>query len=891
MSNSEEFMVQDLLRSGLKPNAMRARPVGASELQQCKLSSNAEGYVMPYWTFDNKSIPFYRIRLSNGGGGSNGDAKVFEPGNKKTKKGGKYRQPSDTPTHLYFPLGFSATLNNLLESGSTPYVIITEGEKKSTTAVVAGYPCVGLGGISNWRNRTLYLPSDTKLFEDKNSDRLVAKLPPSNGGGGGNGVGSASAITQAEHLSTLCVGIQPLLDIIRKHDLTVIIIYDSDMCGGISNDWPIKPQVQREAAMLGYQLRYLGIPYERIKQLILPHPNPTSASGEAVNGPPSSIGLDDYLLLLADEYPQLVSSGGKRKSGGGGRVRDFDELLEEVLAADSRFPQHPNVREFVNAELAKPLTRKGRQSVALSVLCELDTRGSRLLDENTAEPYYFDATEKVLLSARLLHAQGLPYHELPLGQLLYRTFGLSSGDSSMLKWLVSQFTGEKPLGVVKPLRVCGHHPNRQEFPDCIVHQLSDHQYAVITPNKREPVLIKNNGEDGVLFEQGQTEPINAFELLNRFSTLMSASNPNSTSAPTSVPDAAVDGPPSSYWWEVLQGAQIPERIGENQARLMCLLCYASPWLRRYRGTQLPIEILTGEAGSGKSTLFELRLEILSGRSALRNMPHDIRDWYSSITGTGGLHVTDNVHFRSKDMQQRMSDEICRLITEPDPHVELRRLYTTMNIHRVPINVAFGVTAIEQPFTNTDIVQRSAIFKLSALKDKYDGEWKQNNLDKFGGREGWLAHHFFVLHRFLRAVCKQGLWDPMYTADHRLIHYEQTLVILAEILGMESSWIPETLMAGMTHSLAEADEVLEGLRVFAREWSMFKQDKRFSTKEIVEWAQNSDDFDKQSTLNNTRSLGRYLATHERQVEITTGIVQQGTLMNKRVFVVGDPKKND
>jgi len=267
------------------------------------------------------------------------------------------------------------------------------------------------------------------------------------------------------------------------------------------------------------------------------------------------------------------------------------------------------------------------------------------------------------------------------------------------------------------------------------------------------------------------------------------------------------------------------------------------------------------------------------------MPHDIRDWYSSITGTGGLHVTDNVHFRSKDMQQKMSDEICRLITEPDPHVELRRLYTTMNIYRVPVNASFGITAIEQPFKNTDIVQRSAIFKLSALRGKYDGEWKQNNLNKFGGREGWLAHQFLVLHKFLRAVTKLGAWNPMYEADHRLIHYEQVLTILAEILGMDTDWIPETLQGGMSASLTDADEVLEGLRYFVEQW---RTDKVFSTREIADWSQSGDDFDKHPILSNARSLGRYIATHERQVEMTTGIVNAGMRMNKRVFRI---KKND
>src|SRR5690606_37311113 len=120
------------------------------------------------------------------------------------------------------------------------------------------------------------------------------------------------------------------------------------------------------------------------------------------------------------------------------------------------------------------------------------------------------------------------------------------------------------------------------------------------------------------------------------------------------------------WGQVLQTVRL--RDHHKQQAITTLLYYMSPWLNRWRGMQLPVEMVLGESGSGKSTLCELRLSIITGQPRLRNAPQDLKDWHASIANSGGLHVTDNVQLVDRNLRQRLSDEICRIITEPSPHI-------------------------------------------------------------------------------------------------------------------------------------------------------------------------------------------------------------------------------
>ncbi|MEB3061084.1 hypothetical protein VJJ74_08015, partial [Parvimonas micra] len=87
---------------------------------------------------------------------------------------------------------------------------------------------------------------------------------------------------------------------------------------------------------------------------------------------------------------------------------------------------------------------------------------------------------------------------------------------------------------------------------------------------------------------------------------------------------------------------------------------------------------------------------------------DLRDWTASVSGAGGLHVTDNVHMGDNSLRQELSDELCRVITAHNPVIERRKLYSDNDVVETPVKCVFAVTAIKQPFSNADIIQRSVI---------------------------------------------------------------------------------------------------------------------------------------------------------------------------------------
>jgi len=786
-----ETMKMDLAASGLTVEDIHAREAGPAELAACSLNGRAhDAYVIPYFDIHGLALPFYRVK--------NPDSKP------------KYKQPKNTANHLYFPPGFLECLNKSVKDGRR-WVILTEGEKKAAYCCKLGIPCVAIGGVDSWRNRTLLLPKETKLSGSYGQQGLLqAKLP--------------SIDDTIPEISVMATGLADLIVACNTNDLTFIIIFDADDMAGIGSG--LKQDVQRAAAQLGYELRFQGLGVSQIRQAILP-------LGHGVK-----MGLDDF--MLRDGAPALI------------------ELLEHTMAARNAFPRHPNPRLYINSKLQGKVSRREAQSIALAVLCELDASGRRLRSSSGSVPYYFDEDTYRLMPAALMHKHGQPLHESVFGAYLYTKFALNAGDTRLLTWLASQYTAEEPIEEVEPQSVCCLHPNK---PDHICYQLSDSHFAIIGPNKKEPIIIVTNGTDGILFEQDRVEPVNIDALLKLFNQQLHQQ--------------------LEPWWLNILGS-IAMVKGDKARKHAALLYYLSPFLNRWRGSQLPIELMIGEPGSGKSSVYNLRLTVLTGRPSLRNVPNDIRDWHASVTDAGGLHVIDNVQFTNKDLKQRLSDEMCRIVTEPDPHVEMRQLYTTSSQARYPIKVTFALTAISTPFQNADLIQRSAIFNLEAIKSSIDSDWVGHQLEKIGGREKFLAHHLVFLHKFLSAVVYGGFWETEYQASHRLAHYEQNLRIAGELFNMKVDWLPEMLFDSMSSNMAAADWTLQGLQAFAELVHDGKQLNKFTAGDIATWMQDEDDFRDNPQLISSRSLGRYMVDHKQTVVNVAGIVTAGMQGNRRTY---------
>lgn len=558
MSGVQELLAKDLSSSGLAPEDMLARVLDNAERAATQSPASINGFVIPYFSIWGKPLPFYRVKLFD-----------HDP---------KYKQPKDSPNHIYFPRNF------LQAQKGKGYVIITEGEKKATLTCKSGIPCVGLGGVDSWRNRIVTMPAETAL--STNRGKIQAKF--TNGGG-----------PQQDYDAPVAMGFQELLDHVLQNDLNVIIVFDTD------KDIGVKADVQRAAATLGYELRFRGVPFNRIRQLILPHVTTQIDQSDKT-------GIDDFIM--------------------GRPLSDLQNLIAGVLAARSAFPIHPSIRDYINKRLQSPkLGRKEIQNVSLAVLSDLDSRGIRL-KAPAGSTYYFDFHSKRLMASTFAVGPQDVQFDAPFAQHLYQRYGLSAADGRLMVWLGTQFSAEAPVADVSPYQVFARDDNVR---DSVVLQISDSNFVQVN---KDGLFLHDNGANNILFEADQVKPLDNKALLDSFKS------------------QAIQ-PLRNQWADVLSEVRLRDQ--SQQRIITSLLYYMSPWLHRWRGMQLPVEIITGESGSGKSTLCELRLDIITGRPILRNAPHDLKDWHASVTSTGGLHVTDNVQLVDKSIRQRLSDEIAQ----------------------------------------------------------------------------------------------------------------------------------------------------------------------------------------------------------------------------------------
>lgn len=820
-----ELMEADLAKSGLSSKDILARILDENSRQQVSAFDAVKGYVIPYFNINGKLTQYYRAKILN---------------NPKLK----YLQIKNSPNHIYFPRNFAQNYHKAGTEGKL--CLIVEGEKKAALVDQLGIPCIAFAGVDSWRNKNLILPKGVE--QSQKDGKTVLKLPAAN-------------IDESE-ISPIAIGLQELLNISLLKKTTFIIAFDTDTPSGLS----VGPQ--RAAARFGYELRHRGFHIGQIRQLIVPWYDKDSEDSSTV---------EDIIL------------GPKRDKARSQGLQDLLKMIQETLDKRVAFPRHPNVREYIAKNLqSNRLDRKTAQNVSLSLLTELDSRGTRMYNKDGMQLYYFNGDSKHLMKVNINKQNLASEQESEFGVLLYKEYGIAvNADTSFVKWLGAQFAAEEPVEEVSPYRILAR-PKKDE--DIVRFQINNGEYIKITGDPQTPYKIMANGSESTLFEtQEQAEEITKKDLEAHIVRMHNQ-------------------PLKSWWLEVLKEVKIGDP--EKQVLIISLLYYLSPWLQRWRGIQLPIEIVTGEAGSGKSTLFEIRLNILTGDPLLRNTPKEQKDWQAVLANCGGLTVIDNVGKADKNLRETMSDDLCRLVTEYNPRISMRKYFTEADERTISVHSVFGFTAIQPPFVNSDLIQRSIALQLTKQPDNldgtqsdqqreiFDGFWKEEQLKKFGGRAAWVAHHAIAINRFFSLVSKK--WNPGYRAKHRLVHLEQSLVLMAEVFGIDGSWIPSWLSDTTDAAVTKADWTMEGLLAFAdmKRLQELEADRRykynpkvkpreplyFSASDIVAWVESEDDHKKNYTLNNTRSLGRYLQNHKYQLAHIAGIIEVGKKQNQMHYKV-------
>lgn len=527
---------------------------------------------------------------------------------------------------------------------------------------------------------------------------------------------------------------------------------------------------------------------------------------------------------------------------------DKEDFLR--LMRRSTFPVRPHTKSFIQKTLGQ--ARKGRPTyikVSRSILSDLDGHGTRYRDK-LGNFFYFDDKSKRLFtipyrtsSRRVTSSHFLHY--------LVREYRISTADSEVFARLLDDF--ESMPNIVEVDRTAR---GSTTIGDTLYYQLSDSQIARVSA---EGIDMVTNGDEGVLFEETGT---------NESTHLI---------APPDDPDFG--------WVRTLRQTALQTMPGftpdETYVFVACLF-YLSPWLRRWRGLTLPAELAISEPGSGKTSLYQLRKGIFTGQPRLNQAPEDLRSWYAAISNTSGIWVGDNIGHKIDNV---FSNEIARLITDPEPTVELRELYTTADIARKHIDCVFAFTSIYNAFTRPDLLQRSVVLEFSEIQ-KRDGMWIQHQLYG-GGRELWVSHHLNVIKRFFQLVPKFS-WSAHST--HRLVHFEQAMRCMGHAIGkgQEIESALANLAQVVTQRIRLSDPIMEALTAFANELPE-SQHHAFTAQDIIDWVLRDplDRFSNFDTFEGTRRLTRYIAQHKSDVHRSTGIAATETTKLGLVVYSIDP----
>lgn len=620
-----------------------------------------------------------------------------------------------------------------------------------------------------------------------------------------------------EKLGPWASGMEDLIALARARDIPIVLCFDTDIANG---QGPLgtptqKKEVAAACARMAFELRHAGIPMRNIRKMLL--------NGYA--GGPDKIGLDDYLVS-----PHLG-------------LPAFDKQLDYVLSTKKAFPVHPNMAEYVGRKLQKgKLGRSELQTLSFAILSDIDMAGNRLRNPDNDALYFFDDTTKELCKTSFRMTD--EFSKTPFGIWLYKKYGITLSDNRILLQLAAQYPAEEPLFKVRPEHVMTVRGN------ILYYQISNGRVAKV---QESGIEIIDNGADGVLFEGQNVIAVDEDVLKAHIKKYQ-----------------AVDILPN-LWLDALRTARIKDSEDDKQRKLLSLLYHISPWFYKWNHTQLPIEMMLGEAGSGKSSLYELRMSIQTGIPMLRNMPREIRDWTASVANSGGLHVTDNVHFNDNNMRQLLSDELCRVVTATNPMIESRKLYSDNELVHVPVNCVFAVTAIRQPFTNVDIVQRSIITELDKGEGEieYDADWVNTQIKEPGGREAWLAHQFAFQQKMFGLIRKK--WQHNYKAKYRLINVEQLIQLAGEVVGTPAEWVTEYIAKDMEEKAVAGDWALDGMKQFAQNaLEAGNAGKAFFAASISEWASEDEEFRKCNILVNTRMLGKYISSNRNLLAQVIGL---------------------
>jgi hypothetical protein len=565
------------------------------------------------------------------------------------------------------------------------------------------------------------------------------------------------------------------------------------------------------------------------------------------------VGLDDWLLTQEDPATAL------------------QELLDQEHTWT--FPVIPHIGPWVVRQLQS--RKRNDKAIARAIIAGLDSKGQRFIDTKAQEIYYLDRSNgHTQLHSMNLGDRSSTARMTGLGRMLIGEYKLPTVERNVFEHLVDIYTTRGAQNTTpRSVTWCS------DDGSAMYYHLDRDQVAKVTA---EDIVLQPNGKE-VLF-RGQVDDLD-------------------TKALTVALGAGFKG----RWVSALSTLNLSPLTGmaiEDTRLILSALFHLSPWLRRWRGLMLPMELCVGEPGSGKSFLYNLRRAILTGNTSLDRLGFDMRDWTTSVVNAPGLWVGDNMNEIPKTMRQEVESELARLITDPHPTIAQRILFTNTQQAVFPVDCVFATTAISTPFHKPDVIQRCLTFHLNAIpKGNLDGMWYQRQIQN-GGRERWVAEHLLAVHQFLKFV--KADWSDTYASTHRLAHFEQSMALMlrvigdtvvgpkraseliktvgvevaqgetkvkaktkkqAEVVKAKATELVKALSSVAREDIVEADAAIEGLKEFGLYWWETKGRSVARVQDVVDWVHNDVNarYMGQYHFKNVFVLGRYLKQFTQVIE--------------------------
>jgi hypothetical protein len=792
----------------------------------------------------------------------------------------RYYQPAGSPNHIYFPRGVKEA------AISAGYLLITEGEKKALSAMSHNIPCAALAGVDSWRAQWLAI----KVTLGPETGQPINLILPTKE----TPVLRIKPAEEIKEVTKEAVGLKELAEFIIAYDIKLLLAFDSGPFPEPNDKWDNLDRVLTRRSVqtslhrfATYLITNYNIKPSHIGQLSLP-----------LDAQHSKLGLDDYLKqgFLTDLEAQI------------------DDVLSARVTAETTpyFPRHPNLKVYIDELLSQRQHDRNTQLLVASlVVSDLDATGRRLMGTD-GRVHYLPAYSGRLISGGVEGPKEQAVVEEGLRPYLLQKYGVAPADRQITSRVASAITQVPWTNLVHPWHTYTALPTPTspairsqeiavirellEDPDAStatgagyfassLHQQTvseDSFYFLLNETDvlkvtATEVVVTQNGINNVLLTNPPMPGIDTPTLLNRI-------NENLTTY-------TERGHLPLSWLKVVQNTTVENCAPLDQTSthvLFSLLRYISPWLLRWRGLQLPLEMYVGEQNSGKTELARLIREIVTGSTETQPLSDDVRDFMAQQANSGRLLVLDNAGQINNDSRRKLSDMLSKLLTDISPTIETRKLYTNDEIHLRRFNNGIILTAIRDPLQRPDLLSRTLMFRFHGVNQKgLISSWASSQMELAGGREGWLAHHLAVIHLIMRlynADSHAHLRFKSGASKHRLTWFSEALLLTAHVFGEDAvnhiKFINDRLNEVTNSYLVGNDVVLAALKEFAirltikYDLQQNTKSTQFTSADITAWAQDQEDYANNTVLADQRLLGRFLREHQNQVEEIANIRWNG-----------------